>query len=347
MLQSWTLGDKLVLVRNPNYWGTKAKHQHADLPADRRQRGTPAGAPDRRDPGLRPRRAAGHPDDQERQQPQAALAARRSTSATSASTSRITPMDNLAVRQAVAYGLDRAECGQGVLRGSRRRGEGVPAAEPRSATRTTRARSTRTTRRRRRRSSRQAGFKLPVHDRLLVSDERLAPVHAGPAAKNFQAFAASLEKSGLQGRAARGAVAPDYLGAVQAGKAQVYLLGWTGDFGDPDDFVGVFFGRRRTQWGFNNPAIFNILTKARDETNLAKRIALYQQAQQHADEVPAGRAVRPHAARRSRSRRTSRATCRARSTFSLLEPCRSASRYCVCGAGVRRPHRMQPADERN
>ena len=25
MLQSWTRGDKLVLVRNPNYWGTKAK----------------------------------------------------------------------------------------------------------------------------------------------------------------------------------------------------------------------------------------------------------------------------------------------------------------------------------
>ena len=25
MLQSWTIGDKLVLVRNPNYWGPPAK----------------------------------------------------------------------------------------------------------------------------------------------------------------------------------------------------------------------------------------------------------------------------------------------------------------------------------
>ena len=35
-----------------------------DLPGDPGQRRTPAGAPDGRDPGLRPRRAAGHPDDQ-------------------------------------------------------------------------------------------------------------------------------------------------------------------------------------------------------------------------------------------------------------------------------------------
>ena len=61
-------------------------------------------------------------------------------------------------------------------------------------------------------------------------------------------------------------------------EAQVYLYGWTGDFGDPDDFDGVFFRSMEKQWGFNNPAIFNILTKARDESNLAKRTALYKQA---------------------------------------------------------------------
>lgn len=40
----------------------------------------------------------------------------------------------------------------------------------------------------------------------------------------------------------------------------------------------MFFRTPQKQWGFNNPAIFNILTKARDETSLAKRIALYKQA---------------------------------------------------------------------
>ena len=40
----------------------------------------------------------------------------------------------------------------------------------------------------------------------------------------------------------------------------------------------MFFRTPQKQWGFNNPAIFNILTKARDTTNLETRIGLYQQA---------------------------------------------------------------------
>ena len=40
----------------------------------------------------------------------------------------------------------------------------------------------------------------------------------------------------------------------------------------------MFFRTPQKQWGFNNKAIFNILTKARDEPNLETRIGLYQQA---------------------------------------------------------------------
>ena len=43
-----------------------------DLPGNPGQRRPSAGAPDRGDPGLRPRRAAGHPDDQEEQQAEGA-----------------------------------------------------------------------------------------------------------------------------------------------------------------------------------------------------------------------------------------------------------------------------------
>jgi peptide/nickel transport system substrate-binding protein len=56
------------------------------------------------------------------------------------------------------------------------------------------------------------------------------------------------------------------------------MIGWTGDFGDPDNFVGTFFKTYSPQFGFRNAAIFNILQKAAAETNLAKRIALYKQA---------------------------------------------------------------------
>jgi peptide/nickel transport system substrate-binding protein len=40
----------------------------------------------------------------------------------------------------------------------------------------------------------------------------------------------------------------------------------------------VHFGAPSDLFGFNNPALFNLLTRADSETNLAKRAQLYQQA---------------------------------------------------------------------
>ena len=34
---------------------------------------------------------------------------------------------------------------------------------------------------------------------------------------------------------------PDYLNAVQAGQADIHLLGWTGDYNDAYNFIGTFF----------------------------------------------------------------------------------------------------------
>ena len=120
-----------------------------------------------------------------------------------------------------------------------------------------------------------AGLKLPVKISFWYPTSVSRPYMPDPA-KNFQAFSASLTKAGFKVVPHAAPWNPDYLGGVQDGKAQVYLYGWTGDFGDPDDFAGVFFRTPQKQWGFNNKAIFNILTKARDESNLETRIGAVQ-----------------------------------------------------------------------
>jgi len=96
---------------------------------------------------------------------------------------------------------------------------------------------------------------------------------------NFQAFSASLEKSGFKVTSKSAPWRPDYVKNVNQGTAgDINLIGWTGDFGDPDNFVGTFFQSASPQFGFNNKAIFNILTKAEGEVNFKKRVKLYQQA---------------------------------------------------------------------
>jgi len=103
------------------------------------------------------------------------------------------------------------------------------------------------------------------------------PYMPDPAA-NFQAFKADLEKVGFKIVPKSAPWSPDYLDAYQAGKAQMYLIGWTGDFGDADNFLGVFFQRKKPEWGFDNPKIFGLLDDAERETDQAKREALYKQA---------------------------------------------------------------------
>jgi peptide/nickel transport system substrate-binding protein len=94
----------------------------------------------------------------------------------------------------------------------------------------------------------------------------------------FQAFTSDLNKAGFQIVPKSAPWTPDYLDTVLTGKAALYLLGQTGDFGDPDTFLGTFFRTERPGFGFNNPEIFKLLTDALAETNEAARIALYQEA---------------------------------------------------------------------
>ncbi|WP_417510322.1 ABC transporter substrate-binding protein [Microbacterium sp.] len=56
----------------------------------------------------------------------------------------------------------------------------------------------------------------------------------------------------------------------------IHLLGWTGDYNDTDNFVGVFFGAQGSEWGFDNPELFNALSEARGVADLDEQTGLYQ-----------------------------------------------------------------------
>ena len=94
----------------------------------------------------------------------------------------------------------------------------------------------------------------------------------------FTNLSAQLEDVGITIKAAPDKWSPDYLDRVQASaNHDIHLLGWTGDYNDTDNFVGVFFGREKPEFGFDNPELFKALDEARQESVLEEQTPLYEQ----------------------------------------------------------------------
>jgi peptide/nickel transport system substrate-binding protein len=186
------------------------------------------------------------------------------------------PMDNPLVRQAVAHGLDRESVvknfygGRAVVAKEFMPPEVVGYAEdvkeyPYDPERA-------------KQLLRQAGLTLPVKIDFWYPSDVSRPYMPDPK-RNFEGFRRSLEQSGFEVTPHTAPWDPDYLGRVDEGTAgHLNLIGWTGDFADADNFIGVFFQSFSPQWGFRNQEIFNVLDRAEAEPDPEERERLYQEA---------------------------------------------------------------------
>lgn len=103
--------------------------------------------------------------------------------------------------------------------------------------------------------------------------------------KVFEAIQADLSKIGIQLQFN----SPDwgtYLEETKYGKHSMALLGWTGDNGDPDNFLNVLLSTKAAEKPaqniafFRNEAFDELIRKAKITTNVQERTQLYRKAQE-------------------------------------------------------------------
>jgi peptide/nickel transport system substrate-binding protein len=272
---SWKVGDKLELVRNDSYWGKKG--------ILRRLIFRPISDNAARLQALQ----TGEIDGYDLVEPQDISTIKKNGNlkvldrpafnvAYVTINQAYKPFDNVLVRRAVAHGLDRAS----VVR-SFYAGRGVVAHEfmpPSIAGYSQSVPKYDYNPEKAKQLLRQAGQTLPVEVEFWYPTDVSRPYMPDPK-RNFEAFAASLNKSGFKVVPKSAPWRPDYLDKQAAGKAgALNLIGWTGDYADAENFLGTFFRTPQPSWGFKDPKIFNLLEKALVTTNAAARAALYRQA---------------------------------------------------------------------
>jgi peptide/nickel transport system substrate-binding protein len=271
--QSWTVGSKLTLVRNPLYWGPKAKLARLIF--------VPIGNGASRLQALQSGEVQAFDDVDPTQFGQITgkykLYKRPPfTVGYIGINQSIPPMNNLLVRQALAYAINKGQVvkafygGVGTaatqfippsLFGSAKKGVPQYPYNPNKS----------------KQLLQQAGLKVPVKVDFWYPTSVSRPYMPNPA-NNFQAFSADLDKAGFNVTPHSAPWRPDFRAGVQAGKDQLFLFGWIADFPDPANFLNVHFGSETPQFGFKNQALFNLLARADAETDLDKRTALYELA---------------------------------------------------------------------
>ncbi|MEZ4606960.1 MAG: ABC transporter substrate-binding protein [Deinococcales bacterium] len=86
-----------------------------------------------------------------------------------------------------------------------------------------------------------------------------------------------------------------YLDDYSTGKFPIYMLGWSADFADPDNFISPFFGASNiAAFGWDSPSTLELIDAARSAGSMTERELYYRQiAQQIYDDMPALPLVNP------------------------------------------------------
>ncbi len=273
---SWTIGQKVELLRNPNYWGKKAKLDKIIIRPisnnEARFQALKTGEINAFD--LAPPQDIGGLSSDSRlkviKRPAFNVAYVTMHQGPGS------PMNDLKVRQAVAYGLNRAAVVKNFYYGT---GSVANEFQPPSLFgyskkvvkypyNPTKAKQL----------LNSSSCHVPCKVDFWYPTDVSRPYMPDPK-RNFEAFSASLGDSGFNVVAHSAPWRPTYVPKVNEGSAgDLNMIGWTGDYGDPDNFLGTFFRNFNPQFGFNNSQITGILNKALNEPNFKKRVALYQRA---------------------------------------------------------------------
>ena len=273
--EEWTRGDRLVMTRNEDYWGDAPGNigelifQPIVDPAARLQAlqsGEIQGF-DLVDP-----QDYGTIEDDEQLQ----LLNRPAFNVGYVGFNQgVKPLDDIAVRQAIAHAIDRQEvvdgfyAGQGEVATQFMPPELFGYADDVTEYEYDPEKS--------KQLLEDAGYELPIKIDFAYPTDVERPYMPDPQA-NFEAMVADLEECCFEIEEKSAPWTPDYLDNQSNGRYGLYLLGWTGDYGDPDNFIGTFFQTPQPTWGFENQELFDLLDAAEAEPDVETRVGLYEDA---------------------------------------------------------------------
>jgi peptide/nickel transport system substrate-binding protein len=273
--ESWTVGEQLVMVRNDDYWGETALTEKVIF--------RPISDNAARLQALQTGEIQGYdlvePQDvstiegdgglQLLERPPFNVGYLLINSAKP-------PMDKIEVRQAVAHAINRQELvdsfygGRGVVAKEFMPKEIVGYADDVVEYDYDPAKS--------RQLLQQAGLSLPVTIDFWYPTDVTRDYMPDPK-RNFEKMAADLDAAGFKVVPHSAPWRPDYVGLLNEGNAgHLALFGWIADFADADNFIGTFFQIPSAQFGFNNKEIHDLLNAAEVESDEAKRVELYKEA---------------------------------------------------------------------